>query len=584
MTKPEKIADPSMDDILASIRRIIAEEPTGNGSGPTASPAPGARAPSRPPAPAAVVAAPQVPPPRANGRLAEVSRGAPPDAAGEEGDPLHDLIDNGVQARRMPALPAAGPGPRLPVADDAPSAQLQKVSTEPVLRPVAPASGTPAAGSGQGMATSSSADPLDRLKNALEAAQQFAGEGASRSTRNAADAPRVTAATAGPLAILPVSPLVGSVAPRAADLAAQLTSLTPPIEALASDDATEGGDAAEPAVERQIGSEALAVENPVAATLASVLDKTTTSRLDRGTTGAGVQRSGSGDGIVAAKPAPASEPALGPTAKRAEAPSKGNGLPFMTAVAPPRATSRDTSTSKGTSKDTDKNTDKNTGHVTGEARSTPDPLEAELSRMTSALGASLAAGGLAAPSIASPSSTALPSPRPAPVTPAEPTDAVPPPPTPMAPPVAVVPATVSSLPWVAPPLATALPAVSVPVARLPPPVATPPVATLAPPPVATPAPPPASIDAAPDVEQPAAQPAANAITIAPVMEVRLQEVLPPALPIESVVAVRTLEDTVAELLRPMLRQWLDANMPRIVEKALKIELAQSVKPRSGGQA
>gem|GEM_PF-3886155 len=37
---------------------------------------------------------------------------------------------------------------------------------------------------------------------------------------------------------------------------------------------------------------------------------------------------------------------------------------------------------------------------------------------------------------------------------------------------------------------------------------------------------------------------------------------------------RTLEETVADLLRPMLRQWLDANMPRIVEKALKTELAE----------
>lgn len=42
--------------------------------------------------------------------------------------------------------------------------------------------------------------------------------------------------------------------------------------------------------------------------------------------------------------------------------------------------------------------------------------------------------------------------------------------------------------------------------------------------------------------------------------------------------VRTMEDTVAELLRPMLRQWLDANMPRIVEKALRVELAASAKP------
>jgi cell pole-organizing protein PopZ len=43
-------------------------------------------------------------------------------------------------------------------------------------------------------------------------------------------------------------------------------------------------------------------------------------------------------------------------------------------------------------------------------------------------------------------------------------------------------------------------------------------------------------------------------------------------------AGRTLEDTVAELLRPMLRQWLETNMPRIVEKALKTELGDSAHP------
>ena len=43
--------------------------------------------------------------------------------------------------------------------------------------------------------------------------------------------------------------------------------------------------------------------------------------------------------------------------------------------------------------------------------------------------------------------------------------------------------------------------------------------------------------------------------------------------------VRTMEDTVAELLRPMLRQWLDTNMPRIVEKALRVEMAASLKPK-----
>jgi cell pole-organizing protein PopZ len=38
-----------------------------------------------------------------------------------------------------------------------------------------------------------------------------------------------------------------------------------------------------------------------------------------------------------------------------------------------------------------------------------------------------------------------------------------------------------------------------------------------------------------------------------------------------------MEDTTADLLRPMLRQWLADNMPRMVEKALHIEIAESVK-------
>lgn len=39
-------------------------------------------------------------------------------------------------------------------------------------------------------------------------------------------------------------------------------------------------------------------------------------------------------------------------------------------------------------------------------------------------------------------------------------------------------------------------------------------------------------------------------------------------------ASRTLEDAVSDLLRPMLRQWLDTNLPRLVEKALSEELAE----------
>jgi cell pole-organizing protein PopZ len=54
------------------------------------------------------------------------------------------------------------------------------------------------------------------------------------------------------------------------------------------------------------------------------------------------------------------------------------------------------------------------------------------------------------------------------------------------------------------------------------------------------------------------------------------ELIASALPIGG---VRTLDDTIIELLRPMIRQWLDDNMPRMVEKALRIELAASLQAK-----
>ena len=56
-------------------------------------------------------------------------------------------------------------------------------------------------------------------------------------------------------------------------------------------------------------------------------------------------------------------------------------------------------------------------------------------------------------------------------------------------------------------------------------------------------------------------------------------VTPPPPPVAAVPAAADggIEDTTADLLRPMLRQWLSENMPRMVEKALSIELAESVK-------
>ena len=52
---------------------------------------------------------------------------------------------------------------------------------------------------------------------------------------------------------------------------------------------------------------------------------------------------------------------------------------------------------------------------------------------------------------------------------------------------------------------------------------------------------------------------------------------PPPPPAAAATADRGIEDATADLLRPMLRQWLAENMPRMVEKALSIELAESVK-------
>ncbi|HRD77464.1 MAG TPA: DUF2497 domain-containing protein [Hyphomicrobiaceae bacterium] len=53
---------------------------------------------------------------------------------------------------------------------------------------------------------------------------------------------------------------------------------------------------------------------------------------------------------------------------------------------------------------------------------------------------------------------------------------------------------------------------------------------------------------------------------------------------DALAPVRTLEDTVSDLLRPMIRQWLDQNMPRMVERALKIEVAGPSDTDAGGSA
>jgi hypothetical protein len=50
---------------------------------------------------------------------------------------------------------------------------------------------------------------------------------------------------------------------------------------------------------------------------------------------------------------------------------------------------------------------------------------------------------------------------------------------------------------------------------------------------------------------------------------------------ESVASSKTLEDSVKEMLRPLLRQWLDDNMQRVLTAALREELENSEGTRRG---
>lgn len=85
-------------------------------------------------------------------------------------------------------------------------------------------------------------------------------------------------------------------------------------------------------------------------------------------------------------------------------------------------------------------------------------------------------------------------------------------------------------------------------------------AAAAPTPAPTPAPKPAAPAAAPPPAAKAAAPAPAAAAPAP----RPAAVTP--------AGGKTMDETVVELLRPLLREWLNTNMPRLIEPALKAEL------------
>jgi len=177
MTKAEKATEPNMDDILASIRRIIAEDPSGaprdSGTVPTFQAPPLAR-----PAPAAPTPAAQEPKltphsPQPS-RLADALKSVMSPTA--DAGPLGgiDIVDELVGARPKGAMPPpAAPSPSVP----SPLSKAQGVAPSPQPRAGAALSAphkSPPLSPRQPEASASVVDQFDRLKSALEAAQQAA--------------------------------------------------------------------------------------------------------------------------------------------------------------------------------------------------------------------------------------------------------------------------------------------------------------------------------------------------------------------------------------------------------------------------
>ncbi|RDV01059.1 PopZ family protein [Undibacter mobilis] len=101
MNQPAKAQEPSMEEILASIRRIIADEDTGKAKPAAAAPAPPKPAPVPPPVAAKPVAPPPAPPPP-----------RPPEAVNKQAD-----ID--AMLASVDVAPVAAPPPPKPVAPPA---------------------------------------------------------------------------------------------------------------------------------------------------------------------------------------------------------------------------------------------------------------------------------------------------------------------------------------------------------------------------------------------------------------------------------------------------------------------------------
>ncbi len=511
-----------MDEILASIRRIIAEEPTGPAKS-VAMPLPSA------PVPPPASATPPVPPlprqasaqqgstwPVPAGRLADALKGTPASAGGArtardepaaDDDILDDLLAAGPGAKATEAMPVPATPPAIeasaapsraeprsgpsPKPAPAPAAPLQPLSATPAAglrRPQPTTPAMPPAGQRPTPAPVASAAPepapsltdqFDRLKSALEAAQQSSIARGSGLTVEAEGHGRLTPSG-------PVAPTARQ-APETADFD-ELNVLIDSIES-------------PPAVGQQAG------------------DDTSAPKLSLRPE------------MTGPKPLAADLLRARPDARVSEAPVRGLGArPAMPRPMPPAP--------------------ERPGDKSGAAaqKGEPDlgpPTDLDLAKFHSALGA--LAAGLAnsqSPTVAEEMMEAAAQVAAAVEVRVEAGEA------------AVAPATIATVaakveaPAPVVPAATAAPSSQAPGAG------------------GTP------------VDRAATTPAVAASAAAVVPPAPKPEGMEPSAPAAS--APRSFEDAVAEMLRPMLRQWLDANMPGLVEKALKAEGLDPGKPRPGG--
>jgi cell pole-organizing protein PopZ len=86
--------------------------------------------------------------------------------------------------------------------------------------------------------------------------------------------------------------------------------------------------------------------------------------------------------------------------------------------------------------------------------------------------------------------------------------------------------------------------------------------------------PPAPIPTEASLVPAAAAPPPVPVQVAAVVKVESAPAPAPA----AAAPARTLEDAVTDMLRPMLEKWVEANMPRLMEKALRGDLSKSSKP------